>query len=110
MSDLLKIFKLLNFEDIGALSLASAFITAEICLLRASEFSVKGNDFHKVPLIGDLFFIPYFAQCSCILIRIKASKTDIFRQDFYTYVTRTGTLYCPIRMILKMLQLRGITA
>ena len=110
MSDLFKIFGFLNIDSIEGLTLASAFITAEICLLRASEFSVKGKDFHKVPLVSDLFFIPSFDNCSCIRIRIKASKTDIFRQDFFTYVTLTGTVYCPVEMILRMLNLRGITS
>jgi len=40
-------------------------------------------------------------------VRIKASKTDPFRQGVDVFVGRTGNLLCPIAAVLAYLAVRG---
>ena len=44
---------------------------------------------------------------SSMRIRIKASKTDPFRQGVYIFVRRTGKVLCPVSAMLAYLVARG---
>ena len=44
---------------------------------------------------------------SCIAVKIKASKTDPFRQGVTVYLGATGTNLCPVKAILAYIAVRG---
>ena len=84
-------------ENIVGATISSAFSTGLVCMLRASEFSVKAGNIDKVVILADAIFWPSFRECTSVRIKIKAGKTDLFRSDAYVYLTKMNYEHCPIR-------------
>ena len=107
-----KIHRIAKFLDIAKfdnLVLVTSFFTAHNGLLRASEFCHTAGFHDRTLFIADLRILPSFRDCQFIKIRIKASKTDIFRESFFMMLAITEYTFCPVTLMLGMLAQCRIT-
>ena len=72
--------------------LKAACCLALFGFLRCSEFTAKPGplDPSQTLLVRDITFLPRFANCNCIKVFIKCSKTDPLRDGVYLHIYKTG--------------------
>lgn len=89
----------------------AACCTCYFGFLRSGEICVPSSgDSHYDPAthlsMGDLA-VDSHVDTSSVSLRIKASKTDPFRQGQTIYLGATGTKLCPVKAILAYIAVRG---
>jgi len=105
---MLLIHSRLNLADPDSAMLWAAFSTAWFGFLRVSEFTTIPSGFDpSVHLsISDLA-VDCHLRSSGVLLLIKASKTDPFRQGVKLLLPRTGGALCPVASLSAYLHHRG---
>lgn len=104
---MLRIHSLLNLTTADDAMLWAAFCTAWFGFLRVSEFTTPPSGFDpSVHLsISDLA-VDRLCQASGVLLVIKASKTDPYRQGVNLFLPRTGGVLCPVDSLSNYLHHR----
>ena len=86
----------------------AAFCVGFFGFLRAGEFTVSEGSFDPG---SHLSFEDIALDChfnpSVILIHLKASKTDPFRQGVDVVIGKTGDDLCPVQAAVRYLAVRG---
>ena len=89
------------------LLLETACTVAFFGFLRCGEFTSRDNTYDPAVDLSlrDVFPAP---QGQAFILRLKASKTDPFRQGVNIYLHRTGLAVCPWRTLTTYLRVRNI--
>lgn len=86
----------------------AAMTLAFFGFLRLGELTCNtkfSNETHLSP--NDIMFLPDIASAKYMSIRIKASKTDPFREGHTIYVGATNSQICPVKAMINYLSARG---
>lgn len=107
---MLLVLSSLNLADFDHAMLWAALCTARSGFLRVSEFtSPRPSGFDPaVHLSLHDVVVDSHLHPSAVLLTIKASKTDPFREGVRLYLPRTDRLLCPISSLANSLHHRNI--
>ena len=86
----------------------AACCVAYFGFLRSSEFTVQrqGRYDSSIHLSLSNIALDNRSSLSVVLIRLKQSKTDPFRQGVYIYLGKTGQSICPVSAMVQYLAMR----
>ena len=97
----------LNLADPDSAMLWAAFSTAWFGFLRVSEFTTPPSGFDPCVHLSVSDLADRLHRPSGVLLLVKASKTDPFRQGVRLFLPRTGGALCPVASISAYLHRRG---